>query len=603
MDVLQALLVCYAVLLALSSAVSLKLYLLYRTKAFLLLALTWPLTLLNFVLQGVFVDSGIGSAVGFSTYFFAALCLSKMMCVIAGIAFRWKVYVGLFFLAAAASATAGAFGASFLIVSMPLAIAIAAPQIATSLLKLFRYRDVGPELSNIFAVALLLNGLHFLDYPVLRPYPEIAVYGFGLVLIITILFSMLLPMIVITHDNNLLNKRLVEEMGQTKKLAKVKSDFLANMSHEIRTPINGIRGINDLLLSSDLSSEQRHYCDIARKSIDHLTSLVTDILSLSQLESGHVKVNLEACQLEGIRSEVLEHYSVSGESKTMDISCDINGCDGQKVIVDRRKLMQILFNLTNNAIKYTSGSKVHIDLDIRPIGGSSTGEELLLSVFDDGEGIAVDAQEDIFSQFNQLVPGKGGVGLGLSIVSRLAEAMGGTISLESSKEKGTTFLCCTPIQRDEAALDERDSISVEPREKSRAEAQRREAPSRVLAVEDDPTSQMILAAVFKKEGVDGAVVGTAEKGLEVFEESPFDLVITDINLPGMSGLQLLKKLRAQAPSLPIVIQSAFSFEDDSDELRRTGATAFLQKPITYQNIVDVCVQNGIVTKSVGLPGG
>lgn len=600
MEVLQTLLVCYAVLLAISSIVCCKLWLFYRTKPFLLLMLVWPLTLANFVLQGFFVDSLAGSVFSFSTYFFSALCLAALLNVISETQFNWGGYGLVFAASCVTSATIYMLDGSFFWVALPVAIAIAAPQIFTALNKLIRHRSKGPELTNMFAVTLLLNGLHFLDYPYLRPVTELAVYGFGLVMIITILFSLLLPVILSKHNANQLNERLQQEMEQTQQLAKAKSDFLANMSHEIRTPINGIRGINDLLLSSGLTAEQRQYCEITRQSIDHLTNIISDVLSLSQLESGKINMHTEVVSSLDFQKEILDHYSIRPDVGALKVSCDMGGWKDKDIILDRAKVLQVLFNLVNNAIKYTTGSDIKISFDLEASSEDERNAWLKMAVYDNGEGIDQDAQKVIFSAFEQLATGKGGVGLGLSIVSRLVDVLGGSVALKSSMHFGTEFTCKIPVQY-ARQLEKAPAISANSSDPSSlAYAVPNGCAVRVLAVEDDPTSQIILAAVFQKEGIAGKVVDSAESALAELKVSKFEMIITDVNLPGITGLELVEAIRATDPNIPIIIQSAFAFDDDTAQAKKVGATAYLRKPLTYQDIVKVCEQFAGHTKSSSL---
>ncbi|HEY7772015.1 MAG TPA: HAMP domain-containing sensor histidine kinase, partial [Marinagarivorans sp.] len=400
MEVLKAIIVCYAALLALSSVVACKLYFIYRTKPFLLLMLIWPMTLANFILQATFVDSMVGSILSFSTYFFSALCLSNLLYLITGIGLSWKKYSMAWAASLVLAALLGVFSSSFTLVSLPIAVAIAAPQLHASLTKLIKYRKTGPELSNFFAFALLVNGLHFLDYPFLRPLPELAVYGFGVVMIVTILFSLLLPIITSKYHTNQLNARLIHEMENARKLAKVKGDFLANMSHEIRTPINGIRGINDLLLSSQLSPEQRELCEVAQKSIDRLTTLVSDILSYSQLESGKIHIRSEPVFIPDICKELEDYYALATTVDHAKVVFVVTPKAQLRVMLDQGKVVQILHNLVTNAVKYTTGDTVHVTFDVSDCSGTQKIATLELTVYDNGVGIPLHDQEKIYAEFN-----------------------------------------------------------------------------------------------------------------------------------------------------------------------------------------------------------
>lgn len=581
---LEALLLVYAALLLINAGISIKLYLTYKTTPFIWLIGVWSFTLLNFVLQGIFTQSVLASVISFSTYILTALCLINILCIITGLRIK-TVYIVLPFLCALLlTGLLNSYTNNLTIIALPVALAIGLPQIFYALKRLIyrQNRQHGPSMSNTFALFLLLNGMHFLDFPFLRPIPEAALLGFGTALILTCVFAVLLPAIIEQHHSIGLNRKLTAELKNSEKLAKAKSDFLANMSHEIRTPINGIIGVSELLSESEMTPEQTGLVGRLSIAADSLTDIVGNILSASQFESGEVQLNHKAFSPAALVSEVIEFYEIKPHRNNIKLSQSIASNVPKRVSSDKGKILQVMYNLINNAIKYSEGTRIDISVTMAEVNNRT---EMVITISDDGKGIPLEYKEHIFEQFTQLSSKTDGVGLGLSIVKTLIDVLQGRIALETEVDEGTSFQCFIPvanIETDEVETEVGTGIT------QRAPSQGFLNEPNVLVIEDDSTSQIILSKMFSKQGIEVIMCGSAEAGLIEFEKSNFDMIVTDVDLPGMSGLEMIEVLRQQHCAIPIVVQSAFAFDDDVEKAKIKGATDYLRKPVKLNNIADIC---------------
>lgn len=582
-QVLETLLFVYISLLAINCVIAIKLYYSYRSRSFQCLIGVWGFTLLNFILQGVFSESILASVLAFSTYAFAAYCLLYILSAVSAVTVHYKCIVIVHFLSLVLSIILYGATGNFTITAIPVAFAIGLPQIYYSFLKLrTRFmRQQGPELSNTFALMLLFNGLHFIDYPFLRPLPEAAVFGFGAVLIVSCVFSALLPSIISKHYSNKLNEKLNRTLTETRALAKAKSVFLASMSHEIRTPINGIIGLSDLLKKTQLTDEQTELLRLQSLASENLTDIINNVLSASQLESGSIAVVKKAFSPIDFAKEVEDFYALKEMSSEIKLQTRVSEHSPAYICSDKSKLLQIINNLINNAIKYSKGKNIVFE-----IGFNQNGQDkMILVVTDDGVGIPEGSKEKIFQQFTQLSDKTDGVGLGLSIIQKLLDAMGGTIELESSEGYGTKFTCQIPV--DIKSEPEAISTAIS---KASPSTQIGNKHYKVLVIEDDLTSQMILQRMLSNEDADTTLYDNVEDALKSPDLENFDLIITDVNLPGMSGLDMTIELRKQGVDTPIIVQSANAFDEDIEKAMALGANHYIRKPIRQSDIRDLFIR-------------
>jgi signal transduction histidine kinase/CheY-like chemotaxis protein len=547
----------------------------------------WLFTSVNFGLQGLVTESISGSLLTFPTYIFVAYYATSLLAEISSIPFKFKNFSIIYIISLFISFFIYKNSESFSLSALPVAIGVALPQIYYALVKLVKYRDKGTQFSNSFAVLLLLNGLHFLDYPFLRSDPQMAIFGFGLVLIFSICFATLLPSILNKYHTDQLTKKLLSEIERRENmekdlaaalikaehLAKVKSMFLANMSHEIRTPLTGIIGLNDLLMTTNLSEEQNEYChDIANAS-QKLRRIINNVLNLSKLESGTVILEQENFSLGSIVSEVQNHYSRNNKSG-INIICQTVGKIPDSTIGDKGKIQQVVFNLTDNAIKYSQGEWIKFELAY-----NFDDEAVIISVSDNGIGFSPDVVDQLFNRFEQKHNQNEGVGLGLSIVEQLVTLMAGEISVSSELGKGATFSCKIPSPIAKDGDDKNEGIkNITPAKITK------KTKFNLLIIDDNQLNLKTVASLLRQAGYHCHMAENGNSAIRIYEQNNIDFILTDIQLPDINGFDLIKYFRKIDSDIPIVAYSAFAFDEDVAAAVSIGATDYLRKPAMFCEI-------------------
>ncbi len=360
-----------------------------------------------------------------------------------------------------------------------------------------------------------------------------------------------------------------------------KSEFLSSMSHELRTPLNAVLGFAQLLRrdkKEPLSPRHLARVDQILKGGEHLLRLIDDVLDLSRIEAGSVAISLEAVAVGAVLQRVQETLEPSAARAGIGLSIDEGGASGTLVLADPTRFAQVLLNFGSNAVKYN-----------RP-GGQVTfrvgreGERLRVSVLDTGMGIPADRQDSLFRPFQRAGQENGpieGTGIGLTISKRLAEMMGGTVGFASEAGRGSTFWIELPVHEPVAVIassPERDHVS-----RPQLAAERR----LVLYVEDNPANIVFLEDVLGTyEGLEVVSVPNAELGIELARARRPDLVILDINLPGMSGFDALRVLRSwpETREIPVIALTAAASEHDRRRGEQAGFFRYLTKPVQIDEL-------------------
>ncbi len=375
-----------------------------------------------------------------------------------------------------------------------------------------------------------------------------------------------------------------EQRRAAEHLAEAKSAFLANMSHEIRTPMTGVLGMAELLRGTRLDEKQRGYAEAISRSGDLMLRLVNDSLDLARIEAGKLQLDHRPLQPADLMREVVELEEPLARKKGLELRMEVDGLVPDLVVGDALRIKQVLFNLVNNAIKFTERGQITLKL------ANSADVGVRFTIIDTGPGMSTDMRERLFGRFEQsseLARRFGGSGLGLAICHELVELMGGHIAVESAPGEGSRFTVDLPL---EAPVDGQIERRSQPRHgapsESRADLAEATGDSRiahVLVVEDDPTIAAVICGMLEANGhrATHAVHGLA--ALTSLNDSKIDLALVDLDLPGIDGLQLTRLVREReresGQHLPIIAITARATGDEEAQATNAGMDGFLRKPI------------------------
>ena len=393
----------------------------------------------------------------------------------------------------------------------------------------------------------------------------------------------MLKAISIFKDNALLINQQKEELHVAKEKAeeatRMKSEFLANMSHEIRTPMNGVMGMTSLLFDSKLTKEQHDFVETIRTSGECLLTVINDILDFSKIEAGKMELEYQKFNLRDCMEEALDLFGSEIARKRLELISYIDPDVPSGIIADMSRLRQILVNLVNNAVKFTLEGEVIVNVSAQISDQADHAHEFNFSVQDTGIGIPGDKRERLFKSFSQVDASTtrqfGGTGLGLIICKRLVEMMDGKIWVESEEGKGSTFhfsiiaKSCVCPSNNEVIFDR--SILKN---------------KRVLIVDDNETNRKILSLQTLSWKMSAQLASSGDDALKLIENGHrFDMAILDLQMPGMNGVALARKIREceELSDLPIIMFS--STDQQKERFPDNLFSSFLYKPLRQSQLL------------------
>ncbi|WP_378180902.1 response regulator [Aquimarina sp. SS2-1] len=374
------------------------------------------------------------------------------------------------------------------------------------------------------------------------------------------------------------NAELYEAKSQAEQLSKIKSQFISTISHELRTPLYGVVGISSILLENESKTEKdKKLLNSLKFSADYLLDLVNKVLKVSKIDSEKKELVNTPTDLFSLAQNILQSFEYQAQKKNNKLVLEHTHSIPKLVNIDALRISEVLINLIGNAIKFTDQGTVW--LRIRPLSNTDKMIKIRFEVEDTGVGVPEDQKEYIFEEFSQVgsvYDNKQGTGLGLSIVKNLVQVMGSQIGFESKKDVGSIFYFDLNVEIAESLNDKQKQLENPEKEDTLS--------AKILVAEDNKVNQLVTKNLLKTIGCKCSMVENGLEAVNILKKEAFDLVLMDINMPIMDGMQATLEIRKFDTATPIIALTASELSEVADECKNAGMNDLINKPLNKKDL-------------------
>jgi signal transduction histidine kinase/CheY-like chemotaxis protein/HPt (histidine-containing phosphotransfer) domain-containing protein len=404
---------------------------------------------------------------------------------------------------------------------------------------------------------------------------------------ISLVFMLLIGCLVVYQmiETKRLNNRLFQSVQKEKQAQAIKDQFMSNMTHELRTPLNSIVGYTNLLLKRNHTTETKNWVQAIHTSGKMLMEVINDVLDYSKIESGYIHFVNEPFNLDTVLYDLKNIMSNRADSKKISLSVLKDNSLPSNLTGDEKKLMQILINLVGNAIKFTEKGGVKIEVALK----KNLGDKLLLEfiVSDTGIGISEKNLPYVFDRFYQIESGYtkkySGTGLGLPIVKQLIDMQGGSIIAKSSPDAGTVFSFVLPFEEYTGQLKEETELNLAPVKSIISKQQKK-----ILVVDDHELNRELLVSLLKEHNYSAETAANGLQAIEKLTVTKFDVVLMDIQMPELDGIETTKRIRSQLQTnMPVIAFTAFNQPAEKQACLQAGMDGYLAKPVNEPELMQM----------------